>query len=199
VGEKFDPSRWQRFEDPKRLKELPPAVIAGLLQLRGGETVIDYGAGTGVYTIALAESLPEARLIAVDDSAQMLERLCEKLDAPGREGLRERINVVHSEHDSVPLPDACAQRLVAINVLHHIHDEPRPLAEIVRLLSPGGLFVAVEFGAIDRPFGPAKDHVLQHDELRTLIKGMGLDEVSCHEPGELLPWHVVVVAQKPAA
>ena len=199
MGEKFDPSRWRRFEDPERLKELPPAVIAELLQLEGDETLIDYGAGTGIYTIALAPWLPRGSLIAVDDSAEMLEHLCEKLDAPQHEGLRERINVVLSEHDHVPLPDGCAQRLVAINVLHHIYDEPEPLAEIARLLAPGGVCVVIEFGAIDRPFGPPKDHVLPHDQVRAVVTGMGLAEVAFHEPGEPLRWHVAVVAQKPAA
>jgi ubiquinone/menaquinone biosynthesis C-methylase UbiE len=196
VGEKFDPDRWQRFEDPERLEELPPAVIAELLQLAGDETLVDYGAGTGMYTIALAQWLPHGSVIAVDDSAEMLEHLCEKLEAPQHEGLRERINVVHSEHDRVPLPDGCAQRLMAINVLHHIHDEPQPLAEIVRLLAPGGLCVVIEFGAIDRPFGPAKDHVLPHDQLRAVAAGLGLAVVAFHAPGEPLPWHVAVVAQK---
>ena len=34
-------------------------------RLEGDETVVDYGAGTGIYTIAIAEAVPRGRIIAV--------------------------------------------------------------------------------------------------------------------------------------
>jgi hypothetical protein len=66
-----------------------------------------------------------------------------------------------------------------------------------RLMRPGGLAVVVEFGHMDRPIGPSNDHILTHDQLRALLAGLGLDEVSVHEPGTLLQYHIAVVAQKP--
>ena len=60
----------------------------------------------------------------------------------------------------MPLPDGAGDRILMINVLHHIYDEPAALAEVARLLAPGGLLVAVEFARMDRPVGPPNDHVL---------------------------------------
>lgn len=196
MGQRFDPTHWQHFEDPQRLKHLPPSIVVSLLQLRGDETVIDFGAGTGAYSLPVAEALPDGRMIAVDDSAGMLSHLCEKLERPEWAAVRERVQVVHSRHDAVPLPDACAQRLLAINVLHHIHDEATPRREIVRLLAERGLLVVIEPGDIKRPIGPSREHVLSHERLRAVIAAMGLEEVACHEPGGLLPWHIVVIARK---
>ena len=76
-------------------------------------------------------------------------------------------------------------------------DDPATLAEIVRVLAPGGRLVVIDFGDIDRPVGPPREHVLPHDELRAVVTGMGLRETAFHEPGDLLVYHVVVVAEKP--
>jgi predicted O-methyltransferase YrrM len=67
VAEKFDPAHWDRLENPQRLVELPPAVLVTLLDLHGDETVVDFGAGTGLYDLPLAEALPAGRLLAVEE------------------------------------------------------------------------------------------------------------------------------------
>src|SRR5207253_3821709 len=49
------------------------------LDLRGDETVLDAGCGSGRITQALLERLPRGKVIAVDTSASMLEAACERL------------------------------------------------------------------------------------------------------------------------
>ena len=58
MAEKFDPGHADRLENPQRLVELPPENVVALLDLRGDETVVDYGAGTGMYTVPIAAALP---------------------------------------------------------------------------------------------------------------------------------------------
>jgi ubiquinone/menaquinone biosynthesis C-methylase UbiE len=77
-----------------------------------------------------------------------------------------------------------------------VHDDRAALNEMTRLVRPDGLVVVVEFGHCDRPVGPAKDHVLPHDQLRALIGELGLRELAVHEPGTLVPYHIAIVAQK---
>ena len=57
MADAFDPQRAWRLADPARLTALPPAAVVSLLRLKGDETVVDYGAGTGVYTIPMAEAV----------------------------------------------------------------------------------------------------------------------------------------------
>ena len=51
MADAFDPKHAKRLEDPARLEALPRAAVVSLLRLDGDETVVDYGAGTGIYTI----------------------------------------------------------------------------------------------------------------------------------------------------
>jgi ubiquinone/menaquinone biosynthesis C-methylase UbiE len=198
MAEKFNPAHWDKLENPARLDELPPAVLVRLLDLNGDETVVDFGAGTGLYEVPLAAALPRGEVVAVEELPQLLDRLTAKLAAADPD-VAERVRPVLTESGRVPLPDEAADRLFAINTVHHVYDDAAVLAEMVRLLRPGGLMLVVEFGHIDRPIGPAKDHVLPHDDLRALVRGMGLEELAVHEPGTLLQYHIAIVARKPGA
>jgi len=194
VTEKFDPKHADKLESPERLVELPPARLLELLRLTGAETVVDFGAGTGMYSIPLAEALPLGRVLAVDEQPELLDRLRAKLEArPGD----ARVEPVLSEGGRVPLDDGVAARMLIINVLHHVDDDPRALTEIDRLLAPGGLLVAAEFAQMDRPVGPSNDHVLPLDQVRALLTGIGLDELAVYTPGAVGLYHNVIVAEKP--
>lgn len=195
MAEKFDPANAAKLEDPERLVELPPANIVRLLELRGSETVVDFGAGTGMYALPVAGALPGGRLLAVDEQPALLERLRGKLEG---HPAAARVEVVQSVGGRVPLPDGVAQRLFMVNVLHHIHDDPQALAEVTRLLAPGARLLVLEFAQMERPVGPPNDHVLPLDELRAAIAGLGLRELAVCLPGDVGRYHNAVLAERPA-
>jgi len=192
MADAFHPEHAGRLEDLARLAALPQAAIVDLLRLHGDETVVDYGAGTGVYTVAVAEAVPDGRVIAVE----ALPRLAEMLRAKLTPELAERLEIVQTDANTVPAPDGVADRVVMVDVLHHLHDQPEALAEVVRLLRPGGLFVVVDWGDKERPIGPPVGHVLGLTAALGVIAAMGLEVVESHEPGTLLPNHLVIVAAK---
>jgi SAM-dependent methyltransferase len=78
-----------------------------------------------------------------------------------------------------------------------LYDQPAALAEVTRLLRPGGLFVVVDWGDRERPVGPPREHVLGLAAVRDVIARMGLDEIEAHEPETELPYHLVAVAARP--
>jgi len=192
MADDFHPEHAERLEDPSRLAALPQAAIVDLLRLHGDETVVDYGAGTGVYTVAVAEAVPNGRVIAVE----ALPRLAEMLRAKLTPELAQRLEVVETDANTVPEPDGVADRVVMVDVLHHLYDQPEALAEVTRLLRPGGLFVVADWGDKERPIGPPVGHVLGLAAALDVIAAMGLEEVESHEPGTLLPNHLVIVAAK---
>jgi len=194
VAEKFDPRNASKLENPERLVELPPANLVKLLDLTGAETVVDFGAGTGMYSLPIADAFPDGLLIAVDAQSELLDRLEAKLAAHAPAG---RVKVILNESGRVPLPDGVADRLFMINVLHHVYDEPEVLDEVVRLLAPGGLLVDAEFARMDRPVGPPNDHVLALADVRATLTRLGLRETAVYQPGEVGRYHIAVVAQKP--
>jgi ubiquinone/menaquinone biosynthesis C-methylase UbiE len=195
VAHRFDPRHADRLEDPDRLVELPPAKLAGLLRLTGAETVVDFGAGTGVFAVPLAAFVPQGRVYAVDEQDEMLDRLRAKLGA--RPDVTNVVPVVSDDRGRAPLDDGTADAMLIVNVLHHVDDDPRALPEVTRLLAPGGRLVVAEFAQMDRPVGPANDHVLPLDTVRGLLTGAGLTELAVHPPGAVGQYHNVIVAEKP--
>jgi SAM-dependent methyltransferase len=195
VAHHFDHEHWAMLEDPERFVELPPSVIVDLLALHGDETIADFGAGTGMYSLPLAAAVPRGRLYAIESSPELLQRLAAKLDGdpPGA----DQLTAVHTDGERIPLPDGVVEAAVMINVVHHVWDQPRTLADLVRILRPGGRLVVFEFGDIERPVGPDRGHVLPHDQLRALVTGLGLSEVAVYEPGTLVSYHIAIVAEKP--
>jgi ubiquinone/menaquinone biosynthesis C-methylase UbiE len=95
------------------------------------------------------------------------------------------VTKVPTAENRVPLDDGAAERVFLLNVLHHVWDEPAALGEIVRLLAPGGRLVVVDFAQMERPVGPPNDHVLSLRQARETVAGMGLRELTVHEPGEM--------------
>jgi len=192
MADAFHPEHAERLEDPSRLAALPQAAVVELLRLNGDETVVDYGAGTGIYTVAVAAAVPDGRVIAVE----ALPRLAEMLRAKLTPELAQRLEIVETDANTVPAPDGVADRIVMVDVLHHLYDQPGALAEVTRLLRPGGLFVVVDWSDRERPVGPPLDHVLGLAAAREVISSMGLDEVEAHDSGTLLPYHLAVVAAR---
>ncbi|NJQ02872.1 class I SAM-dependent methyltransferase [Streptomyces zingiberis] len=104
--------------------------------------IVDLGCGTGAGTFALLDRFPEARVTAVDSSAEHLRRLREKACALGTD---DRVRAVPADLDAPAWPDLGAPELVwASASLHHMAEPDRTLRQVRELLPPGGLFTLVE-------------------------------------------------------
>ncbi|NLE23061.1 MAG: class I SAM-dependent methyltransferase [Actinobacteria bacterium] len=192
MAEKFDPARAEALENPDRLVELPPAKLVELLRISGAETVVDFGAGTGMYSLPLSDAVPLGTVFAVDEQPVLLDRLRAKLEARPTSG---NVHLVTADRGRVPLQDGVADRMLMVNVVHHL-DEEAP-AEVFRLLAPGGILVVAEYAQMDRPVGPPNDHVLALDELRAVLTGAGFTELAVYAPGTVGLYHTVIVSEKP--
>ncbi len=195
MGHKFDPAQFAKLEDPGRLGWQHPDVVIDLLGLTGVETVVDYGAGTGVYTLPIAAARPRGRVLAVDASRDLLDILESKLTPE----VAPRVQTVATAANEVPLPDGAAQVVLAVNVWHELYDETEALAEMRRLLAPGGRLVVVDWAPIERPVGPPAAHVLSLERAEDVVASMGLHVSRSLPPGPPLPYHYAIVAAAGAA
>jgi SAM-dependent methyltransferase len=107
------------------------AALADAVPLERGRSVVDLGAGTGKFTRLLA--LTGAEVLAVEPVREMRERLAELL--PG-------VAVTGGTAEDTGLPGACADAVVAAQSWHWF-DAPAALAEVERLLRPGGALALV--------------------------------------------------------
>jgi trans-aconitate 2-methyltransferase len=107
------------------------------LSFAGDETVLEAGCGTGRDTEALLGRLPRGRVIAVDGSARMLDRLRARLA-----GRLDRVRAIQADLTR-PLPvDEPADAAFSVATFHWIHDHDALFANIARVLRPGARFAA---------------------------------------------------------
>lgn len=127
--------------------------LPAILDLAGdvaGRRVLDAGCGPGAVTAALRER--GAVVAGFDRSARMVEVARRRLgdDADLR---------VADITDPLPYPDAAFDDVVAALVLHYLEDWTAPLAELRRVLKPGGrLIVAVNHPIIFKVAHPERDY-----------------------------------------
>jgi trans-aconitate 2-methyltransferase len=108
--------------------------VLGRLELRGDETVLDAGCGSGRVTAMLLERLPRGRVVAVDGSPSMIDAAREALPPD-----RVQFLVTDLVHLSL---DAPVDAVFSNAVFHWIADHDRLFAALHAALRPGGQLVA---------------------------------------------------------
>lgn len=104
--------------------------------LRQGETVLDVGSGGGIDTILAARRVgPEGKAIGLDILEEMCDRGRRHAAKAGVEGWTE---FVRGEMEDIPLPDESIDVVISNGVLNLSARKGRALAEMFRLLRPGG-------------------------------------------------------------
>jgi ubiquinone/menaquinone biosynthesis C-methylase UbiE len=149
------------------LEKVTAAVIAAAA-VRPGYRVIDLGCGSGQVALALAER--GARVLAVDSSQAMLNRLKAVALQRGLDGLE----VLARPVDSLSLPIGSADLIVTSYALHRLRDpdKQRLVAAAFQWLQPGGSFIVA-----DMMFGrgtSSQDRAIIKTKVRSLArKGIG--------------------------
>ena len=134
--------------EPRRL-QLATDISAALerhVPLRPDWTALDYGAGTGLLTLALA---PRVRsILAVDASQGMLDVLAQKARTSG---LRS-VETLHADFTRDPLPAGPFDLVASAMTLHHVADVDLLLQKFFALLAPGGHLALADLDAEDGSF-----------------------------------------------
>ena len=97
--------------------------------------VLEIGCGTG--TTAIAHAPHVGHILATDLAPRMIEIATEKADAANIDNVTFRASSV----DALDLPDASIDAVMAHNLLHLLEDREPAIADIYRVLKPGGVFV----------------------------------------------------------
>ena len=124
-----------------RYDEMLDAIVACLVD--GPTHVLELGCGTGALTARLAERYPDARLLAVDASPEMLDLAGARIVSSGvaAGGLVAETSFAHGRFEDMDLA-ARSYDLIASNMsLHHIADKGPFYCALHSALRPGGLLV----------------------------------------------------------
>jgi arsenite methyltransferase len=118
-----------RTRDVIRRRELALAA----LDAQPADSVVDIGCGPGFYVAALAEQA--ANVTGIDPSASMLAMAARKTEG------NHNVTLLQAEAIPLPLEDASMDRALSVQVFEYIRDVPAALAEVYRVLRPGGRVV----------------------------------------------------------
>lgn len=163
--------------------EINDGVVA-LVAPSSGERVVDVGAGLGAGTFPAAAA--GAHVVAVEPTP-FLRRALTLRRAISRQ--RKRIEIVDGAAEQIPVGDGSIHAVWAVNTMHHWVDVERGIAEIARVLRPGGRVVLVDEDFTD-PAHPeheqfGSDHGPEHhgftmveaERMADLLRAAGLTDV----------------------
>ncbi len=177
-SQEFFDQHARQWDDLARTLLPVPEYRRQLLELVPQEvSVLEIGVGTGGLLLELASRA--SKVIGVDHSPAMLEEARRRLTSAGS----SRIELRLGEMTHLPLPDASVGCVVANMVLHHAADPAAVLAEIGRVLIPGGIFVLADLARHERE--TAREQLadqwlgFDEDELSGWLRMTGFGKVAC--------------------
>src|SRR6185503_3298971 len=127
----WDGASYDRISAPLERNGL---TVLDRLILKGDETVLDAGCGSGRVTEALVERLPRGRVIAVDASAGMIEAASSRLGGDAE--------LIVADLTELDLGDRTVDAVFSTAVFHWIDDHPALFGRLRAALRPGGRLVA---------------------------------------------------------
>lgn len=105
-----------------------------------GSAVLEAGCGVGAQTVSLLRNSPGARLTCIDISAASLVQAAARVTAAGLPYPRFSQADLHA----LPFPDASFDHVFVCFVLEHLPRSAAALAELRRVLRPGGALTVIE-------------------------------------------------------
>jgi ubiquinone/menaquinone biosynthesis C-methylase UbiE len=114
---------------------------------RGAE-VVDVGTGPGRLLVDLARLRPDAHVVGIDPSADMVEHALRRARAAGVSG---HVEARVASAESLPFPDASVDLVVSSLSAHHWADASVAVAEQARVLRAGGQLWIVDLRGASSP------------------------------------------------
>lgn len=114
------------------------------LNLQPGATILDAGTGTGMLIPYLFHYEPAA-VYAVDLSRAMLSKLAPKFESQ----FGAQLILVQGDVHCLEFADQIFDAVICNGVYPHFHDKPLALAELYRVLKPGGVMAVNHFAGKD--------------------------------------------------
>ncbi|TFD09284.1 methyltransferase domain-containing protein [Cryobacterium sp. TMT1-66-1] len=115
-------------------------------ELQAGSVLLDVGCGPGTITVDLAHRLAPGRVVGIDASSDIVARATGLAADEGVHNASFQVGDVYA----LAWPDATFDIVHAHQVLQHLADPVAAMAEIRRVLKPGGVFAArdVDYGGV---------------------------------------------------
>lgn len=165
---------WDRNERRQMLAKAIGSSLKENISLNTDMDVMDFGAGTGLLCAQIA---PEVnKIIAVDTSDSMLEKLSQKDD------LKSKVETLNQDIIENPLAMKF-DLIMSAMTMHHVEDTGRMLGVLKANLKPNGYVALADLDAEDGTFHPKEaqgifHHGFARDDLKAKMEKAGFVDIS---------------------
>ncbi|MEZ5374672.1 MAG: class I SAM-dependent methyltransferase [Microthrixaceae bacterium] len=179
----FD-ERAATWDDPAKVKRAGTIaeVIAEAVPLRRDMRLLEYGAGTGLTTLALRDRVGPATL--ADSSQGMRDVMATKIES----GELTDARIWDLDLATQPVPDECFDLIVTVMTLHHIDDVPAVLRAFAELLDDDGYLCVADLEQEDGSFhgeGFVGHRGFDRSQLIDDLTAAGFEDVEMRECGDV--------------
>ena len=184
----YEGAAW--LERPERESEEQPSKAIAALGVTAGQVVADVGAGSGYYTVRLAERVgPTGRVFATDIQPEMLDLLRARVTR----ARLDQVELVRSSETDPRLPEGRFDLILMVDVYHELARPQEVLRKLRAALKPDGRLVLVEFRKESAWVPIREEHKMSVKEARMELEAEGyrFDRVI-----DVLPWQHVLVFRR---
>lgn len=189
--------RWAKTYDVGRLSpwfQYTQELAIRHLDPKSGSKVLDIGCGTGFAVLQLASLSFIRKACGIDISSVMVEKARAKVP----QGVREKTEFCQASSESIPYPTREFDYVLCTNSFHHYIDPLSALAEMRRVLRPGGRVVILENAPDLSWYTWAWDYILRmiekghvryytSRELGQMLRDAGFESIKlCHLKSDFL-------------
>ncbi|MBV7332126.1 class I SAM-dependent methyltransferase [Chloroflexi bacterium TSY] len=163
----------RRGFDPARKERMLNSALRLLIDLAPTDsTLLELGAGTGLFTQKIVDSTHFSRIHVTDGASSMLSIAQEQLTSCHTQLTFELLDFAGSGW-SARCHNVHFDAVTSSMAIHHVADKQRLFDEVFHLLSDGGIFVIA-----DHISGSSElfDKVIQHERGRTKLAANGLEQ-----------------------
>ena len=159
--------------------------------VKPGDSVLDVGCGTGEVTLLAKTRAKAGKVYGIDPAPEMIT-VARRKAARKKLDIDFRVGVI----ESLPFPDSSIDVVTSSLMMHHLPEDlkARGLAEIYRVLKPGGRLLVADFM---RPTGSFLNHLFiaftRHqglksgiEDLQRLLKDAGFSQITQSDENVLI-------------
>ena len=159
---------------------LNPNKVLQELDLREDMIAVEFGCGSGAFTIALAKNLPDGRVYALDIQADVLSVLQGRARAGRVPNIETILCDLEDEHGST-LPNDFVDLVLIPNILFQTEDKKSIIKEAKRILKKQGKLLIIDWKK-EKGLGPKKGRI-SANEVKAIAQELGMKLEKQFEPG----------------
>lgn len=159
--------------NPAPARFVVPAAVATHFHIRKGDTIADFGAGSGYFVPELSKRAgPNGRVYACEIQRPLVEKLGDLV-------MSESLHNVHplwcdlEETDGIKIESQSVDIGVLVNTLFALEDKSQAVTEMARTLRSGAKLCVVDWTESFGGLGPTPDLVVAVDDAKNVFEANG--------------------------